>query len=372
MMDPRITTLAKNLVNYSCALEPGEKLLIEAIDIPPEAVGALVNAVAEKGGIPVVSTKQSVVLRELYRTATADGMQFIGECETQRMKGVQAYIGMRGNANIAELSDVPSARMDLYEKYWLTPTHLQVRVPKTKWCVLRWPHPSMAQAANQPTDVFEDFYFNVCCLDYAKMDLAMDPLEQLMQSTDRVRIVGPGTDLQFSIKGIGAKKCAGRYNIPDGEVFSCPVRESVNGTLAYNAETVYRGTIFSDIKFVFRDGQIVEATSSDTKKLNEILDSDPGARYIGEFAIGVNPYITEPMKDPLFDEKIMGSFHFTPGQAYEETDNGNRSQVHWDIVCIQTPEYGGGEIYFDDVLVRRDGRFVPEPLTGLNPENLRD
>ncbi len=228
----------------------------------------------------------------------------------------------------------------------------------------------MAQAANKPTDVFEDFYFNVCCLDYAKMDKAMDPLAELMNRTDQVRIQGPGTDLTFSIKGIGSQKCAGKLNIPDGEVFSCPVRDSVNGTLAYTAETVYRGTIFSDITFTFRDGKIIEATSSDTVKLNEILDSDEGARYIGEFAIGVNPYITAPMKDPLFDEKICGSFHFTPGQAYEETDNGNRSQVHWDIVCIQTPEYGGGEIYFDDQLIRKDGRFVLKELDPLNPENL--
>jgi len=370
MLDPRIRTLAKNLVDYSCSLQPGEKLLLEAIDIPAEAVAAVVQAVADKGGIPVVSIKQSVVLRALYRNATEEGMKFIGECETRRMEGVQAYVGIRGNANIAELSDVPNEKMDLYEKYWLTPTHLKVRVPKTKWCVLRWPHPSMAQAANKATDVFEDFYFNVCCLDYAKMDKAMDPLETLMNRTDKVRITGTGTDLEFSIKGIGSKKCAGRYNIPDGEVFSCPVKESVNGTLAYSAETVYRGTIFSEIKFTFKDGKIVAATSSDTKKLNEILDSDAGARYIGEFALGVNPYITEPLKDPLFDEKIRGSFHFTPGQAYDETDNGNRSQVHWDIVCIQTPEYGGGEIYFDGELVRKDGRFVPEDLAGLNPENL--
>jgi aminopeptidase len=312
-----------------------------------------------------------VVLRELYRNATEEGMRQIGELEAARMSSVQAYLGIRGNHNIAELSDVPAEKMDLYEKHWWTPTHVKIRVPNTKWCVLRWPHPSMAQAANQPTDVFEDFYFDVCCLDYSKMDRAMDPLAELMNKTDEVRITGPETDLVFSIKGIGSEKCAGKLNIPDGEVFSCPVRDSVNGTLFYTAETIYRGTVFSNIKFTFKDGKIVEATSSDTDKLNAILDSDEGARFIGEFAIGVNPYITSPMKDPLFDEKIQGSFHFTPGQAYEQTDNGNRSQIHWDIVCIQTPEYGGGEIRFDGQLIRKDGRFVTPELEGLNPENLK-
>ncbi len=370
MKDPRMDTLAHNLVGYSCDLKKGEKLLIEAIDIPPEAVSALIKAVVEKGGIPLVTIKQTSVLRDLYRNATEEGMKFIGEVEKKRMEGVQAYIALRGSHNIAELSGIPSDKMDLYEKHWWKPVHIEVRVPKTKWVVLRWPHPSMAQAAGMPTDEFEDFYFDVCCLDYARMDKAMDPLVKLMNETDKVHITGPGTDLTFSIKGIPAVKCSGLRNIPDGEVYTAPVKDSVNGTIFYTAETLYRGTVFSGIKLTFKDGKIVEATASDTEKINQILDSDEGARYVGEFALGLNPYIKKPMKDILFDEKIQGSFHFTPGQAYDEADNGNRSQVHWDMVCIQTPEYGGGEIYFDGKLIRKDGRFVLPELEGLNPENL--
>ena len=162
----------------------------------------------------------------------------------------------------------------------------------------------------------------------------------------------------------------GDHNIPDGEVFSCPVRDSVEGVIQYNAPTVYQGVSFDDIRLEFEKGKIVNATSNNTKRLNEILDSDAGARYIGEFAIGFNPYITEPMRDILFDEKIAGSFHFTPGQAYEEADNGNKSQVHWDMVCIQRPEYGGGEIIFDGELIRKDGLFVKEELESLNPDAL--
>ena len=149
------------------------------------------------------------------------------------------------------------------------------------------------------------------------------------------------------------------------------MKDSVEGHISYNTDTIYQGTSFSGIKLSFREGKIVSATaSSNEKKLNEILDSDDGARYIGEFAIGFNPMINEPMLDILFDEKISGSFHFTPGQAYEEANNGNQSQVHWDMVCIQRPEWGGGEIYFDNELIRKDGLFLPDDLKVLNPDNL--
>jgi aminopeptidase len=247
---------------------------------------------------------------------------------------------------------------------------LDQRVNKTKWVVLRWPTPSMAQMAGMSTEAFEDFFFRVCTLNYSKMEGAMKPLAALMNDTDRVRIIGPGTDLNFSIRGIATVACSGQHNIPDGEVFTCPVRDSVQGHIQFNAPTIYQGTAFDSIKLGFKNGRITDATGNNTARINEILDTDEGARFIGEFALGFNPFILEPMRDILFDEKIAGSFHFTPGQAYENADNGNRSQVHWDLVCIQRPEYGGGEIYFDDKLIRKDGEFVLEELKGLNPENL--
>lgn len=298
-------------------------------------------------------------------------MRLIGECEAFRMERVQAYVGLRGSRNIAELSDVPASAMRLYEEYWLKPVHFQIRVPKTKWVVLRWPSPSMAQQAQLSTEAFEDFYFEVCTLDYGRMAAALVPLQELIERTDQVRILGPGTDLTFSLKGIPAVGCAGKNNLPDGECFTAPVRDSVEGVIRFNTPTLYRGTVFNDISLRFAQGRIVEARADKTAKLNQILDADEGARYLGEFALGFNPYILRPMLDILFDEKIAGSFHLTPGQAYEEADNGNRSSVHWDMVMIQTPEYGGGELYFDGVLVRRDGRFVLPELEGLNPEHLK-
>ncbi|NLE36742.1 MAG: aminopeptidase, partial [Pirellulaceae bacterium] len=148
-------------------------------------------------------------------------------------------------------------------------------------------------------------------------------------------------------------------------------RDSVNGVLQYNARTIYQGVVHDNVRLEFKDGKITKATSTNTEHLNKVLDSDEGARYIGEFAIGCNPYITEPLLDILFDEKIAGSIHFTPGNAYDETDNGNKSTIHWDMVCLQDGAHGGGEIYFDGQLIRKDGLFVPEDLQPLNPENLK-
>ncbi len=240
---------------------------------------------------------------------------------------------------------------------------------KKRWCVLRWPTPAMAVLARQSTAAFEDFFFRVCNLDYRAMSRAMDPLVALMQRTDRVRLVGPGTDLEFSIRGLPAIKCDGVVNIPDGEVFTAPVRDSVNGIIAYNTSTLYQGVSFRDVRLEVRNGRIVKATAPENgKELNEILDSDEGARSFGEFAIGLNPFVLEPMNDALFDEKIRGSIHFTPGNAYDECDNGNRSSVHWDLVLIQRPEYGGGELWLDGKLVRKDGRFVVPELQALDAE----
>ena len=288
-----------------------------------------------------------------------------------QMAEMDCYIGIRGAENAAELADVPKERMALYETYYQKPVHSDIRVPKTRWVVMRYPNASMAQLAGTSLERFEDFYFDVCTMDYGKMAKAMEPLVAYMSRTDRVRLVGPGTDLRFSIKNIPVIPCAGECNIPDGEVYTAPVRDSVNGVIAYNTPSPYNGFCFENVRLEFKDGRIVKATANDTERINGIFDVDEGARYVGEFAIGVNPYVLEPMKDILFDEKIQGSIHFTPGCCYDEADNGNKSALHWDLVWIQRPEYGGGEIWFDDVLVRKDGRFVVPELQGLNPENLK-
>lgn len=370
-MDSRITTLAKNLIHYSTHLQKGEKILIEVFDDAHPLAKALVKEVYNVGALPFLTIKSNELQRALISGANKDQLNIIAAYEANRMKQMDAYLGIRASANVSELSDVPGEKMKLYQQHWQKPVHSDIRVPDTKWCVMRYPNGSMAQLANMSTESFEDFYFNVCNLDYAKMDTAMTPLVELMNRTDKVHIIGPGTDLSFSIKDIPAVKCSGLRNIPDGEVYTAPVKNSIYGKLSYNTPAVYQGVTYENISLTFEAGKIIDAAANYTEKINEVFDTDAGARYVGEFALGVNPYITTPMKDTLFDEKIQGSFHFTPGMAYKEANNGNSSAIHWDLVCIQTPEYGGGEIYFDDVLIRKDGLFVLDELQGLNPENLK-
>ena len=370
-MDLRTQQLAQNLIRYSTDLQPGEKILIEMFDDALPLAQALVDEAYRAGGIPFLSLKNNRLQRKLLNGASNSQLQAIASWESARMTAMQAYIGIRASENISELSDVPPEKLQMYQQEWFKPVHSKIRVKNTKWCVLRWPNASMAQLAGLSSESFESFYYNVCNLDYAKMDHAMTPLVELMEKTDRVRIVGPGTDLSFSIRTIPVVKCSGLRNIPDGEVYTAPVRDSINGTLTYNTPSIFQGVTYENICFRFENGRIIEASANLSERLNKVLDTDDGARYIGEFAIGVNPYIVRPMKDTLFDEKIQGSFHFTPGNAYEEADNGNRSAIHWDLVVIQTPEYGGGEIWFDGVLIRKDGRFIPTELAPLNPENLK-
>ena len=373
MQDIRINKLAESLVHYSCKVNKNENVLIKVYGEGEEynLVVALIKEIYKAGANPFVWNHNPQIMRELLKDCNEEQIKLWAQTDLSLMQKMDAYIGIWGGSNNAENSSVSRENNQIYEKFYSNPVHMHERVKNTKWVILNYPTPSMAQQASMSTDDFEDFYFKVCNLDYSKMSKAMDNLVELMEKTNRVKIVGKETDLTFSIKNIKAIKCAGEMNIPDGEVFTAPVRESVNGILSYNAPSLYNdGFTYENIKFEFKDGKIIKATANDTKRINGILDTDEGARYIGEFSLGVNPYITKPMKDILFDEKIMGSFHFTPGSCYDEAPNGNKSIIHWDLVCIQTEDYGGGEIYFDDILIRKNGIFVVDSLKCLNPKNL--
>jgi len=371
MKDPRVKRLAELLINYSTKVKKDEKVMISSIDPAADPlVENLLDLVAQKEAHPFVSLMSQTVLRKLYTHATDTTLEFMKKQELERAKHMDVYIGIRALENKFEMNDIPQAQMMKVMKDYRM--EVSNEIMSKKWVTLMFPTPAFAQSSGMSMEAFEEFFFNVTTLDYAKMDKAMDPMKELMERTDRVHIKGPGkTDLKFSIKDLPAIKCAGEYNIPDGEIFTAPVKDSVNGVIEYNTPTTYLGTKFDKVILTFKDGKIVDVEGSNPEKLEEIFNSDEGARYVGEFAFGVNPYIKDPMVNILFDEKISGSIHFTPGRAYGECDNGNKSSIHWDLVMIQTPEYGGGEIYFDDVLIRKDGRFVLPELDGLNPENLK-
>ncbi|MCL2351894.1 MAG: aminopeptidase [Firmicutes bacterium] len=370
-MDPRNEKLASGLVHHSCRLQKNEKILIECTGVEAiPLVDCVVKEVFRSGGLPFVNIYSETTQRELLLGASEARYGSLTGRDRTFMEQMDAFIGISAPENTNEYNDVPQENMNLHEKLYKKPVHSDVRVKKTKWVILRYPTAATAQHFGSSKEAYADFYYKVCNLDYGRMLQAMRPLKELMERTDTVHIIGPGTDLSFSVKGVPAVPCAGELNIPDGEIFTAPVRDSVNGTLRFNTGSDFQGFHYRDISFRFKDGKIVEASANDTERLNKVLDTDAGARYAGEFALGVNPYITRPMNSTLFDEKIMGSFHFTPGNCYDEAPNGNESAIHWDLVCIQTAEWGGGEIWFDGELVRKDGLFVPDKLKVLNPENL--
>ncbi|MBO7214597.1 MAG: aminopeptidase [Clostridia bacterium] len=371
MVDNRINKLAKGLVNYSVELQKGEKCLIEAFDIDNALVKELVKEVYLAGGYPFVWIRDDQVNRLVMNGLDEELCNMMADVDSYLMAKMDAYIGIRGGNNAYELSDVDGDKRKIYSSIYSNKVHLDLRVNKTKWVILRYPNPGMAQLAGMSTEKFEDFFFDVCTLDYSKMDKAMDSLGALIEKTDKVRLVSNGTDLTFSIKGLPGIKCSGKRNIPDGEIFTAPVKDSVNGVITFNAPSIKDGLKFENVCLTFKDGKIINATANYTEKLNEILDIDEGARYVGEFSFGVNPFINDAIGDILFDEKISGSIHFTPGSCYEECDNGNKSALHWDMVLIMSEKYGGGEIYFDDVLIRKDGLFVLDELKCLNPANLK-
>lgn len=374
MKDKRNEILAHLLIDYSVKLQAGEILYLEikgkeALDLGKQVI----RIATEKGAVPFWYYNDESLLRQWVHSANDNQFKKQAELHLELMKRADAYIGLRGSDNPFDLADIDSKQMDKQKTLFYKPVHLEERVKRTKWVVLRYPNNAMAQLAETSQESFEDFYYEVCCADYAKMSKAQDKLKALMEATDKVRLKAPGTDLTFSIKDIPCVKCDGTRNIPDGEVYTAPVRESVNGTIRYNTPSLYEGVVYNGISFTFEKGKIIKATAdSNVEKLNKILDTDEGARYVGEFAIGVNPFILQPMKDTLFDEKIAGSFHFTPGQCYDEAPNGNQSAIHWDLVLIQRPDYGGGEIWFDDKLIRKDGVFTDPGLEkAFSAENLR-
>lgn len=366
MSDYREAKLAKLLVEYSIRLKKGEKCLINAVDVPTSMVEELVKAVYDAGGYPVVNMWSERLERAMLEGASKESLEAWADCDVYRMKQMDAFIGIRGIANVRETATIQD-KVGLAMRYYNDPVHMKVRLPHTRWVVLRYPTEVFAMQANLSTKEFEDYYYRVCTeVDYDRMHSTMLEAKKFLETVDQVRIVSPGTDLTFSVKGLPWIPCAGQANIPDGEIYSAPVRDSVNGTISYNTVSTYHGHCFKNIVFKFQNGKIVEAHADNDELLNQILDVDEGSRYVGEFALGCNPQVTIPIDNTLFDEKIAGSIHFTPGNAYDDCDNGNKSANHWDLVLIQTPAFGGGEIYMDGVLVRKDGVFIHPALEGLN------
>jgi aminopeptidase len=357
--------LAKKLLTHSVEIQKGENIMLQLIGL--NGIG-LIRALAEEARKMDAHPFIKIEDPEINRILLEHGDEAFWENQSDSdqlplMKNMDAFIGIRGAENIYENSFVSKKANKAYSQKFLNPVHFNERVNNTKWAVLRYPSAAFAMNAKMPTERFRKFYYDACLFDYDKLEEAMKPLEEILRKTDMIQLKGEGTDISFSVKGQNWIPCFGKRNIPDGELFSSPILDSINGHITY-APSVYQGKPFEFVKLTVKDGVVIDFDSSNNKALEEILDTDEGAKRFGEFSFGLNPVITEPMYDILFDEKITGSNHLTLGNDYEIAPNGNESDIHWDLVCI------GADVYFDGELVRKGREFVNDELKGLNPDQL--
>lgn len=365
MSDPRIDKLADILINYSTEVKRDDVVMLDFSGVRPLPLVQAVYEKCLKNGAAYVECNfsQEDLTRTFYDIAQGRQLTYFPKHRLEAMKKATVYIGINGMENTQNFANTSTDKMVAREKV-LRPI-VNRRVDHTRWVITRYPTIGLAQDAKMSLGEFEDFYFRACNIDWRDFAKKITPLWKMVGRAGNVRIKASDTDLHFSIKGIAAIKSEGLRNMPDGEVFTAPVKDSVEGHITYNTPSLYQGKEFNGVRLEFKKGKIMKASAKtgSISDLNKILDSDSGARSIGEFAFGLNKNISRPMKNILFDEKIAGSIHFTPGQAYKDADNGNRSSVHWDLVKILK---GDGEIWLDGRLIQKDGKFVVRELKGLN------
>lgn len=365
-MNEQMTKLSKTIVNYSVNVKEGDRVLITyQSSACNDLVALLINDIYENKGIPFIRLMDSELNCLLMEKTSEKRAEMMAHELEYDVNNYDCFINIRYTENEFEYKNISTDVFRLIDSK--CNKFDDIRINDRRWVLFNYPSQLDAYKAKMKTEEFKEYAFKVMNVDYAAMGELIKPLKDLMEKTDKVRMIGPNTDITFSIKGMPAIPCCGDCNIPDGEIYTAPIKDSVNGIITYNTPSPYRGNVYNNVSLEFKDGKIIKATCSESdEELNKIFDTDPGARYIGEFAIGVNPMVLEPMGDILYDEKIMGSIHFTPGKCYDNADNGNNSAIHWDLVWIGRKDYGGGEIYFDDVLIRKDGEFVLKELQGLN------
>lgn len=367
MISQNDQNLATLILEHSTHLQKNENVMVQLIGLNGiNLLRSLVEQIRDKGAHPFVQIEDTETQKILVQKGDTEFWKNQASVDQlPLMKQMDIFIGIRASENIYENSQASKEANKAYSENFLKPVHFDERVNNTKWCIMRYPSPSFAMNAKLPTREFTKFYYDACLIDYAKLKKAMEPLEARLRKTDVIHLKGEGTDIKFSVKGQNWVPCFGSHNIPDGELFTSPIIDSINGQITY-APSVYQGKPFEFVKLVVEHGVVVDFDSSNNDALKDILDTDEGARRFGEFSFGTNPIIENPMYDILFDEKIYGSNHLTLGKDYEIAPNGNSSNIHWDLVCI------GANVYLDGELIREGRKFVVDDLKGLNPEELLD
>lgn len=362
----RLQSLATVLLEHSLGLKKGERLLVRGHGEALPLMGVLVSLALERGIVTDYELMDETMNRLLMIGATRETYKLKADTTLHRIEASDAVVNIFAMGNDYQFADVPQDRLTLTQQ--MDRPFIEKMVGEKRWVLLNYPTALGAHKARMGTEAFADHLMKVCTVDYSGMAKALEPLKRRMDKADRVRITAPGTDLSFSVKGLEAVPCTGQNNLPDGEIYTAPVLESVHGTIRFNTPSPFKGHVFHNMTWVFEKGRIVKVGSDEgTEALEAVLSIDEGARRLGEFAFGLNPLIDEAMGNILFDEKINGSIHLAAGQAYDgPADNGNRSANHWDNILILKKEKGGGEVRFDGELIQKDGLFVPEDLAALN------
>lgn len=357
--------LIKTIVEHSCNISKSDHVLLFAShNIEESFLEALIKEINSKGAYCYFELINDRLKSISQSVADEEYANFMIKSDIEKYKNCNVRIFIQKENNRYESKIVPNESKTFLQK---ARDKFFFHILQKRWLYLQFPSDLDAHLHKMSGSEFENFFFNACTIDYSELEKNLQPLKKLMEKTDNVRICGNGTDISFSIKDIPAVICSGNHNIPDGEIYTAPIKNSVNGIIRYNAPHNMFGESFEDIKLTVKDGKIIKVDCKEKADLlYKYMSIDEGGLYFGEFALGVNKAITKSTGNTLFDEKINGSFHLTSGNCYNKANNGNKSCTHEDFVCIQTPEFGGGEIYFDNILIRKDGKFTLKELEILN------
>ena len=349
------------ILSYSIELKEGDKVFIFADANAKQYCDLLTKKIIEHGAIPFVLWNDFLVNRflidckndNIYDELFSIHEKMIDACDAAIMldNNIESYEG-------ASYDDV----INFKHKYYLR--IFKKIMDFERWVYLRYPEQRLADLFGLSYEEHVKLLEEVSNFDYQALSVACVNLKELMDRTEKVRITQGLTDVSFTKKGISSTVCCGKLNLPDGEVYTAPEKHSMNGVIHFNID-FFREYLYKDVIVGVVDGKIVSSTCNINDKFTKVLDSDEGARYFGEFAFGLNPHIKKNYNDNLFNEKMSKTVHFALGYPHWDTDNGNESLIHWDLM-INLED--GGEVYFDDVLIQKNGLFVLEELKDLNPK----
>jgi len=368
LADIRIDKLARILVEHSARIGPGDRVAIEATIAAEPLVRALFINILKSGGHPHLLI-DLVDKDEIFMAyANQEQLDFIPAFQHLAYEQFESRIRINSSVNTRALSSVEPARQSRRQKALSKILQLQMKrgAERTfRWVSTLYPTNAFAMDAEMSLREYEDFVFRACHADEDTLDPVAfwDDVEKrqniiinCIEGRDQVQVRGPNVDLQLSIKGRTFQNASGQHNMPDGEIYTGPVEDSAKGWVRFTYPAISQGRVVEGIELTFEEGRVVKATARKNQDfLLQMLDSDPGARYLGEFAIGTNFQIDKFTGNILFDEKIGGTFHMAVGAGYPETGSRNKSAIHWDMICDLRQD---SEILVDSEVVYRNGEFV--------------